>query len=96
MSVTNLFDEINDPYVVHGDEVAGRRAALLAHLTYGLRTISHAAELLDDLRGGAAEDVELVDGRDGRDVAAHLDASVRSARAAYAVLHCVFEKESPA
>jgi len=21
MSVTNLFDEINDPYVVHGDEV---------------------------------------------------------------------------
>ena len=67
-----------------------------AHLTYGLRTITHAAELLDDLRGGAAEDVELVDGRDGRDVAAHLDASVRSARAAYALLHCVFEKETPA
>ena len=57
--------------------------------------IEHAAELLADLRNGAAEDAELVDGRDGRDVAAHLDASVRTGRAAYAVLHCVFEKETP-
>jgi hypothetical protein len=94
MSVTNLFDPFGDPYADREEAIAAKRAQLLTHLTYGIRVMEHAAELLDDLRSGAAEDVELVDGRDGRDVAAHLDASVRSARAAYAVLHCVFDKET--
>lgn len=95
MNVTNLFDELHDPYADHDDAVTAKRAELLIHLTYGIRVMEHAAELLDDLRSGAAEDVELVDGRDGRDCAAHLDAAIRTARAAYAVLHVVFEKERP-
>ena len=95
MNVTHLFDQLHDPYAAHEDEVADKRAELLTHLSYGIRVFEHAAELLADLRNGAAEDAELVDGRDGRDVAAHLDASVRTGRAAYAVLHCVFEKETP-
>lgn len=95
MNVTNLFDQLHDPYADHDDAVTAKRAELLTHLTYGIRVLEHAAELLDDLRSGAAEDVELVDGRDGRDCAAHLDAAVRTARAAYAVLHVVFEKEQP-
>lgn len=95
MSIANLFDHRNDPYAEHEDAVSEKRAELLTHLTYGIRVIEHALELLDDLRSGAAEDVELADGRDGRDIAAHLDASVRTARAAYAVLHVVFEKETP-
>ena len=94
MNVTNLFDQLHDPYADHDDAVTAKRAELLTHLTYGIR-VEHAAELLDDLRSGAAEDVELVDGHDGRDCAAHLDAAVRTARAAYAVLHIVFEKERP-
>ncbi|MCW1959847.1 MAG: hypothetical protein KIH64_015140 [Mycobacterium sp.] len=93
--MTNLLDQLHDPYADHDDELTAKRSELLTHLTYGIRVMEHAAELLDDLRSGAAEDVELVEGRDGRDCAAHLDAAVRTARAAYAVLHVVFEKERP-
>src|SRR4029079_7494430 len=39
------------------------------------------------LRGGVLDDVELVQGRDGRDVAAFIDDSIRLGRAAYAVMH---------
>lgn len=70
MNVTNLFDQLHDPYADHDDEVTAKRSELLTHLTYGIRVMEHAAELLDDLRSGAAEDVELVEGRDGRDCAA--------------------------
>ena len=96
MSVTNLFDPIiGDPYADHEDAVADKRAELLSHLTYAIRVLQHSCDLVTELRGKETDDAELIEGRDGRDVAAHLDASVRTARAAFAVLHCVFEKERP-
>ena len=95
MTVTNLRGLIDDPYADHQDAVITTRAELLAHLSYAIRVLQHCCDLVDDLRGAGADDAELVEGRDGQDVAAHLEASVRTARAAYAVLHCVFEKETP-
>ena len=41
---------------------------------------------IDALR---AVDVEFASGRDGRDVAAHLDDAIRSARAGYAVVSMI-------
>ena len=48
MNVTNLFDQLHDPYADHDDAVTAKRAELLTHLTYGIRVMEHAAELLDD------------------------------------------------
>lgn len=96
MSVTNLFDSVvGDPYADHEDAVADKRAELISHLTYAIRVLQHSSDLVTELRGSDTGDVELIEGRDGRDVTAHLEASVRTARAAFAVLHCVFEKETP-
>ena len=39
--------------------------------------------------------VELVQGRDGRDVVTFIDDSIRLGRAAYAVMHAVIDKETP-
>lgn len=38
-------------------------------------------------------DIELVDSRGGRDIASLLDDSIRHARAAYAVVHIMIDKE---
>ena len=45
--------------------------------------------------GLALDDVELVKGRDGRDVATFSDDSIRLGRAAYAVMHAVIDNETP-
>ena len=50
---------------------------------------------LAQLRSNTIYDVEFVDGRDGGDVATFLDDSVRYARAAYAIVHTVIDKEAP-
>lgn len=72
MNVTNLFDQLHDPYADHDDEVTAKRSELLTHLTYGIRVMEHAAELLDDLAAELGTSARR--GRDGRDCAAHLDA----------------------
>jgi hypothetical protein len=40
-------------------------------------------------------DEELIDGRDGHDIASFLDHSIRYARAAYAIVHLIIDKGRP-
>jgi hypothetical protein len=61
----------------------------------GIQALQRATATFDKLRSNAVYDVEFVDGRDGRDIAAFLDDSIRYARAAYAVVHTVIDKETP-
>jgi hypothetical protein len=76
------------------EQVLDGRGALLAHLADGLEAIAAAAAELDALRSPAVYDLDLAEGRDGRDVAAHIDGAIRGIRAAAAVAHMVFAKES--
>jgi hypothetical protein len=68
---------------------------LLEHMAAGVKALQRAAATLDQLRSNTIYDVEFVDGRDGCDVATFLDDSIRYARAAYAVVHTVIDKEAP-
>jgi len=77
------------------DIIVDLRADLLTHLSNGLAAITRAAAVLDELRSPGLYDVELAEGRDGRDVAARADGIVRDIRAAYAVLQMNFAGEGP-
>jgi hypothetical protein len=48
-----------------------------------------------DLRSGALDDVELLEGRDARDVTTFIDDSIRMGSATYAVLHAIIDKQTP-
>ena len=71
------------------------RAQLLADLCAGITATQRAAVTLERLRSNDLYDIELVDRRDGRDIASLLDDSIRYARAAYAVVHMIIDKEKP-
>jgi hypothetical protein len=71
------------------------RAQLLTDLSAGINATQRAAGTLEQLRSNHLRDIELVDSRDGRDVASFLDDSIRCARAAYAVVHMIIDKEKP-
>jgi hypothetical protein len=59
------------------------------------RTEDRHLHVGDESASNSIYDVEFVDGRDGRDVATLLDDSIRYARAGYAVVHTVIDKETP-
>lgn len=80
--------------LAHEEEVIARRCALRQHLAASLDAMTAAAAELDALRSPAVDDIELAEGRDGRDLAAHIDGAIRGVRAAAAVAHMVFAKES--
>jgi hypothetical protein len=84
-----------EPDLEHQDLITNARACFLAELAAGLRSLERAAATLGQLRGPRLADIELVDGRDGRDIATHLDNCIRQGRAAYAVMHAVIDKETP-
>ena len=71
------------------------RAQMLTHLSAGINATQRAAVALERLRSGDVYDIEVVDSRDGRDIASFIDESIRCARAAYAVIHMIIEKEKP-
>ena len=73
------------------DRVEVRRDVLLQHLQAAIGAATDAASELDQLRSPAIDDVEITDGRDGRDMAAHIDVAIRGLRAAWAVGHTVFD-----
>lgn len=77
------------------EEALELRGELLAQLSAALNSLQRAGDVLDRLRSPAVHDVEVAEGRDGRDMAAHIDGGIRGLRAAYAVAHMVFGKESP-
>lgn len=70
-------------------------AELLEHLGAGIQALQYGVVSLEQLRGNNISDFDFAEGRDGRDVAAFLDESIRYARAAYAVVHTVIDKQTP-
>jgi hypothetical protein len=79
----------------HLERIGETRSQLLEHMAAAIQALQRATATFDKLRSNAVYDVEFVEGRDGRDVAAFLDDSIRHARAAYAVVHTVIDKEAP-
>ena len=102
MTVTSLyqphdarFADLTDRYAEREDNIIDLRVDLLAHLSTGLSELTKAAGVLDELRAPGVYDVDLAEGRDGRDVAARIDHGIRELRAAYAVLQMTFAGEGP-
>lgn len=102
MTVTPLYQPHDPRHIVleaqesdREDIIVDLRADLLTHLSNGLTEITRAAAVLDDLRGPGIYDVDLAEGRDGRDVAVRTDSILREIRAAYAVLQMNFAGEGP-
>ena len=79
----------------HLERIGETRSQLLEHMAAGIQALQRATATFEQLRSTAVYDVEFVEGRDGRDVATFLDDSIRHARAAYAVVHTVIDKETP-
>jgi hypothetical protein len=77
------------------DEIVQARAQLLTDLAAGIKAMQRAAATLEQLRSSHLCDIELVDSRDGRDIAALVDDSIRCGRAAYAVVHMIIDNEKP-
>ena len=90
-------DEIPDHLgeLDHLERIGEIRSQLLGHIAESIQSIQRAAATLEQLRSNSIYDAEFVDGRDGGDVSTFLDDSIRYARAAYAVVHTVIDKETP-
>ena len=88
-------DDEPNGYDEHTEMISQARGQVLTELAAGLKALQRAGAGVADLRGGVLDDVELIQGRDGRDVATFIDDSVRLGRAAYAVLHAVIDKQTP-
>lgn len=86
--------EIDSRFEELEDRIIDLRVGLLTRLSAGLAEFAAAAEMLDELRAPGLYDVELAEGRDGRDVAARIDGAICDARSAYAVLQMVFAGEN--
>lgn len=102
MTIASLFQPHDERYAQSAeqwaaleDQIIDIRADLLTHLAAGLAELTRAAAALDQLRTPGIYDVELAEGRDGRDAAARIDGTIRDARAVYAVLQMVFAGETP-
>ena len=95
-TVADLDDRVEDfGDLDHLERIGATRGELLEHIATGVQALQRAAGRLDQLRSNTIYDVDFVDGRDGGDVATFLDDSVRYARAAYAIVHTVIDKEAP-
>lgn len=79
--------------IAAAEEIGEARGQLLEQLTTGIHALQQAAATIERLRGSGMRDAQFADGRDGRDVATFCDDSIRYARAAYAVVHTVIDKE---
>jgi hypothetical protein len=79
----------------HLERIGEIRSQLLGHIAEGIAAMQRAAQALEQLRSNSIYDAEFVDGRDGGDVSTFLDDSIRYARAGYAVVHTVIDKETP-
>jgi hypothetical protein len=75
--------------------ISQARGQVLDQLAAGLEALKRAGDGIAELRSNAVHDVDLVDGRDGRDLATFIDDSIRFGRAAYAVMHAIIDKQTP-
>ena len=82
----HLADDDIDEHLAHV------RTQTLTDLSNALRALNLAGGHIEALRHA---DIEFHDGRDGRDIAAHIDNAIRSVRASYAVIHMIVDKERP-
>jgi len=88
-------DDEPNGYDEHTEMISQARGQVLTELAAGLKALQRAAAGVAELRSNAVHDIELVDGRDGRDLATFIDDSIRFGRAAYAVMHAIIDKETP-
>jgi len=88
-------DDEPNGYDDHTEMISQARGQVLTELAAGLKVLQRAAAGVAELRSNAVHDIELVDGRDGRDLATFIDDSIRFGRAAYAVMHAIIDKETP-
>ena len=88
-------DDEPNGYDEHPEMISQARGQVLTELAAGLKALQRAAAGVAELRSNAVHDIELVDGRDGRDLATFIDDSIRFGRAAYAVMHAIIDKETP-
>ena len=88
-------DDEPNGYDDHTEMISQARGQVLTELAAGLKALQRAAAGVAELRSNAVHDIELVDGRDGRDLATFIDDSIRFGRAAYAVMHTIIDKETP-
>jgi len=86
MSITALHLDNTEEHLAHV------RAQILTDLSAALRALDHAASHIKALR---SVDIEFAHGRDGGDVAAHLDDAIRCGRASYAVVTMIIDKQRP-
>jgi hypothetical protein len=82
-------------YDEHAEMISQARGQVLEELAAGLKALERADAGIARLRSNAVYDVELVEGRDGRDLGTFIDDSIRFGRAAYAVMHAIIDKETP-
>jgi hypothetical protein len=82
-------------YDEHAEMISQARGQVLDELAAGLKALERANAGIAELRSNAVHDIELVEGRDGRDLATFIDDSIRLGRAAYAVMHAIIDKETP-
>lgn len=76
-------------------QITQSRRALLGELAAAVESLHRAADTLGALRSPRLYDSDLIDGRDGRDIATFLDDGLRYVRAAYAVVHIIASKDTP-
>ena len=88
-------DDEPNGYDDHTEMISQARGQVLTELAAGLKALQRAAAGVAELRSNAVHDIELVDGRDGRDLATFIDDSIRFGRAAYAVMHAIIDKQTP-
>jgi len=88
-------DDEPNGYDDHTEMISQARGQVLTELAAGLKALQRAAAGVAELRSNAVHDIELVDGRDGRDLATFIDDSIRFGRAAYTVMHAIIDKEIP-
>ncbi|WP_156296810.1 hypothetical protein [Mycobacterium paragordonae] len=79
----------------HLERIGETRRQLLAHIAAGIESLQSAADTLNHLCSNTVYDADFIDGRDGRDVAAFLDETIRNARATYAVVRAVIDNGAP-
>ncbi|MDP7706923.1 hypothetical protein [Mycobacterium sp. TY815] len=87
--------DLDDVEREHIRRIADLRTNLLAHVANSIGITQHALSSLRRLRDNDVYDTEFIDGRDGDDIGAFLNDSIRYLRAAYAVVHAVIDKEVP-